>query len=67
MENDMSETITKHITIDIETAPQKRAQQNVPRAKWMLITLIPWLVIAGVLFFGIISQECGHEPQSREC
>lgn len=57
MENDMSDTITKHVTIDIETAPQKRVQQNGLRAKWLLIFLILCLVIAGVLFFGIISRK----------
>ncbi len=57
MENHMSDTITKHIAIDLETAPHKRAQQNGPRAKRLLITLILCLVIAGVLFFGIISRK----------
>jgi RND family efflux transporter MFP subunit len=57
MENDMSDTITKHISTDIETAPQKRVRQNRPRAKWLAGTVIVFLLIAGVLFFGILSRK----------
>ena len=57
MENDMSYTTTNRIIIDVETRPQKRPRQNRLRAKWLVITVIPGLLVGGVLFFGIFSRR----------
>ena len=57
MENDMSYTTTNRIIIDVETRPQKRPRQNRLRAKWLVITVIPGLLVGGVLFFGILSRR----------
>lgn len=57
MENDMSYTTTNRIIIDMETSPQKRPRQNRLRAKWLVITVIPGLLVGGVLFFGIFSRR----------
>ena len=57
MENDMSYTTTNRIIIDVETSPQKRPRQNRLRAKWLVITVIPGLLVGGVLFFGILSRR----------
>jgi len=57
MENDMSDTITKHITIPVEPAVQKRVPQGGSRAKRLIITVTLGLVVAGVLFFGILSRR----------
>jgi len=57
MENDMSYTTTNRIIIDVETRPQERPRQNRLRAKWLVITVIPGLLVGGVLFFGIFSRR----------
>ena len=57
MENEMSYTTTNRIIIDVETRPQERPRQNRLRAKWLVITVIPGLLVGGVLFFGIFSRR----------
>ena len=61
MENDMSDTITKHIAIPVEPALQKRVPQGGQSAKRLVIIVALALVIAGVLFFGILSRRKAEE------